>query len=205
MSSPPEAPVRRPAPRSRTGAPTPWARPTRQIDRPRPAPRVRAAPPPVFVDDSGRRRRAGRIVGSGLAIVVFAYIGVVGLTFSGVPLIGRLAPPGVNQLSRPAGDRGLDVGPDAQVSALAPEAVAGADAASPAAGSAPGAGDDPKSTDTAVSSAAAAPAVVTTTLATTTTTAPGLGTSSTIPTPSSTVPEHTNPTGGPPTEPPGKP
>jgi hypothetical protein len=40
--------------------------------------------------------------------------------------------------------------------------------------------------------------------ATTTTVAPGQSTNSTAPTPSSTVPEHTHPTGGP-VEPPGKP
>jgi hypothetical protein len=33
----------------------------------------------------------------------------------------------------------------------------------------------------------------------------GQGTTTSVPTPSSTVPEHTHPTGGPPTEPPGKP
>jgi hypothetical protein len=48
----------------------------------------------VFVDDSGRRRRAGRLVGICLATLVLSYVAVVGLTFSGAPLVNRLAPPG---------------------------------------------------------------------------------------------------------------
>jgi hypothetical protein len=190
-----EAAPRRAAPVSRTGHPTPWARPAaRQLDRPRAGRRVRPAPPPVFVDDSGRRRRAGRLLGACFAALVLSYVGVVGLTFSGAPLIGRLAPPGVDQLSRPAGDAGLGVGPGAQESPLP---AAAAPDETPVDGAARPAG-------TSAAQATTVPGAVTTTTSTTTL-APGQSTNSTVATPSSTVPEHTHPTGGPPTEPPGKP
>jgi hypothetical protein len=189
----------RPAQLSRTSHPTPWARPAaRQLDRPRAGRRARPAPPPVFVDDSGRRRRAGRLLGACLAALVLSYVGVVGLTFSGAPLIGRLAPPGVDQLARPAGDAGLGVGPGAQESPLpaaaAPDETAERRETVPVDGALQPAG-------TSAAPATTVPAAVTTT----TTLAPGQSTSSTVPTPSSTVPERTHSTGGPPTEPPGKP
>lgn len=132
---------------------------------------------------------------------MLSYIGVVVLTFSGAPLVGHLAPPGVDELSRPAGDDGLGVGPGSHESPL-PEAAAdemsgggevsqvGDEAPQPSEGSAP--------------TSAGTSAAVTTSTATTTT-APGRSTNSTVPTPSSTVPEHTHATGGPPPEPPGKP
>ena len=197
-----EAAPRRAAPLSRPGHLTPWATPpARHVDRTRPARRVRPAPPPVFVDDSGRRRRAGRVLGTCLAALVASYVAVVGLTFSGAPLVGRLAPPGVDELSRPAGDAGLDVGPAAQVSPLPPAATA-----DPAAASGIG-DDDPTPADAPVpgetTDAGATGATTATTIATTTTTAPGRSTNSTVPTAASTVPEHS--TGGPPAEPPGKP
>lgn len=134
-------------------------------------------------------------------MLVLSYIGVVVLTFSGAPLVGHLAPPGVDELSRPAGDDGLGVGPGSHESPL-PEAAAdemfgggevsqvGDEAPQPSEGSAP--------------TSAGTSAAVTTSTATTTT-APGRSTNSTVPTPSSTVPEHTHATGGPPPEPPGKP
>ena len=197
MSSRAEAAPRRPANLSRTSHPTPWARPAgRQLAQPRVIRRVRPAPPPVFVDDSGRRRRAGRLVGTCVAALVLSYLAVVGLTFSGAPLIGRLAPPGVDELSRPAGDAGLGMGSGAQESPLP----------SPAAEAQDGTPDAREvAQDDAVGPAATtAPSAVSTTT-TTTTVQPGQSTNSTVPTPSSTVPEHTHPTGGPPTEPPGKP
>ena len=142
------------------------------------------------------------MLGACLAALVSAYVAVVGLTFSGAPLVGRLAPPGVEQLSRPAGDAGVDVGPGAQVSPLPPAATAAPEAGSRA--------DevDPSGTDAAatgeVTDAASTGAPTATTIATTTTTTtPGRSTHTTEATPSSTVPEHS--TGGPPAEPPGKP
>jgi len=139
--------------------------------------------------------------GACLAALVSAYVAVVGLTFSGAPLVGRLAPPGVEQLSRPAGDAGVDVGPGAQVSPLPPAATA-----APEAGS--GVDEvDPSGTDAAatgeVTDTMPTGAPTATTIATTTTITPGRSTHTTEATPSSTVPEHS--TGGPPAEPPGKP
>ena len=191
---------RRPAHRSRTRHPTPWSRPDpSRRDRPTTGRRRRPPPPPVFVDDSGRRRRAGRLVGACLAALVLGYVGVVGLTFSGAPLVGRLAPPGIGELSRPAGDDGLDVGPGSQESPLPAAAVAPGASETGAPGPAP-------SRPSAESQPAADPATTSATPTTTTTTPlRGQGTTTSVPTPSSTVPEHTHPTGGPPTEPPGKP
>lgn len=198
MSPRADAAPRRVANASRTSHPTPWARPAaRQLARPRVVRRVRPAPPPVFVDDSGRRRRVGRLVGTCVAALVLSYLAVVGLTFSGAPLIGRLAPPGVDQLSRPAGDAGLGMGPGAKQSRLPPPAAEAddgtPDARQVAQDDAVGPADTPVTT---------APSAVSTT---TTTVQPGQSTNSTVPTPSSTVPDRTHPTGGPPTEPPGKP
>jgi hypothetical protein len=191
---------RRPVHRSRTGHPTPWSRPDpSRRDRPTPGRRRRPVPPPVFVDDSGRRRRAGRLVGACLAALVLGYVAVVGLTFSGAPLVGSLAPPGIGDLSRPAGDDGLDVGPGSQESPLPAAAVAPGASETGAPGPAPW-------RPSAETQPAADPATTSATPTTTTTTPlRGQGTTTSVPTPSSTVPEHTHPTGGPPTEPPGKP
>ena len=195
------APPRRAVHPPRPGHLTPWARPpATTVDR-RPAWRSRPAPPPVFVDDSGRRRRAGRMLGTCLAALVSAYVAVVGLTFSGAPLVGRLAPPGVEELSRPAGDAGVDVGPGAQVSPLPPAATGpgariGSRRGRPVRHRRGGDRRGHDATSTAVPTA-------TTIASTTTTTTPGRSTHSTEATPSSTVPEHS--TGGPPAEPPGKP
>lgn len=178
-----------PAHLSRTRHPAPWSRAqTRVLDQPAPSPGRRPAPAPVFVDDSGRRRRAGRVVGAGLGALVFGYLTVVGLAFAGVPLVGRLAPPGVSQLSRPAGDAGVAIGPGVVESDL-PPAATGPDPAGPAPTPPAGLSD--------VSAA-------TTTTGPTTTAAPGQGATTSVPSPASTVPERTHTT-GPPTEPPGKP
>ena len=196
-----EAPPRGPAHLSRTRHPTPWTRQTpRVVDRPAPARRrTGPGPTPVFVDDSGRRRRAGRVLGTGLGLLVVAYVTVVGLTFAGAPLVGRLAPPGVAQLSRPTPDDAADVvGPGARETEL-PSAAAPPgplSATDPATGADPGGSpDDPSGAG-----------VTTSAPPTTTTTAPGQGATTSVPTPSSTVPDRTHPTaGGRPTEPPGKP
>jgi hypothetical protein len=187
----------RPAHRSRTAHPTPWSRPaTRHLGRTGAVRRVRPAPPPVFVDDSGRRRRAGRLVGICLATLVLSYVAVVGLTFSGAPLVNRLAPPGVDRLSRPGGDDGLSMGPDAEESPLPPAALGSG---------APSEGRDVTGAVTTRHPAGTPAPPTTAPVASTTTTAPGRSTNSTVPTPSSTVPEHTHTTHGPPAEPPGKP
>jgi hypothetical protein len=197
-----EVAPRHPAHLSRTRHPAPWSRaPTREIDPPIASGPARPTPIPVFVDDSGRRRRVGRLVGICVGTLVLGYTAVAALTFVGAPLVGRLAPPGLAQLSRPAGDEGLGVGPGAQESALPPGAARGADpAANPGTAEALAADDDvselpaPSSTTTS------------TTPSTTTTTAPpGQGATTSVPAPNSTTPERTHTTGGPPTEPPGKP
>jgi hypothetical protein len=112
-------------------------------------------------------------------------------------LTGRLAPPGVDQLSPPASDEGVSVSPGGQERPLPPAtgrpgAAAGSSASTPASG----AGDD---------SAAGAPTTtagdVTTTTATTA--PPGNGATTSVPAPSSTVPDRTRPTGRP-SEPPGR-
>ena len=129
--------------------------------------------------------------------MVLAYVAVVGLTFAGVQLADTLAPPGIADLSEPAGES-PGIGPDAQESPLPPGAFdPDADPAAPAPGPGAAAGQDTSTT----------PTTETPTTAPTTTTAPGGGTTTTIPTTNSTVPDHTRPTApdGPPDEPPGKP
>lgn len=195
-----------PAHLSRTRHPTPWTREaTRQVDRPTPTRRLRPAPTPVFVDDSGRRRRVGRLFGTGLGILVVAYVAVVGLTFAGAPLVGRLAPPGVGQLSRPTDDDAAGVvGPDALETALPSAAASHEPASTPAdltGADATGADLDAGESVDQPGATATTPAPATTT----TTAPPGQGATTSVPTPNSTVPDRTHPTGGPPTEPPGKP
>jgi hypothetical protein len=207
MSARTEAAAPCAAPLTRTRHPTPWSRAAvTRPDRPgtqSAVPRARPAPPPVFVDDSGRRRRLGRLLGTGLAVLVLCYVAVVGLTFSGAPLVGRLSPPGVDRLSRPAGDDGVDVGPGSRESPLPPAAASPAappsDDAEPAAEGA----DSPAPVERQTPSPTTTAPASTTTI--TTSPGPGQGATTSVPTPSSTVPEHTHPTGGPPTEPPGKP
>jgi len=153
----------------------------------------RPQPRPVFVDDSGRRRRVARLAGVSLGGLAFAYLVVVGATFAGVPGLGRLDTPGLGQLTRPAGDR-ADVG-DEPVEQAVPAEVAGPVGG---AGADVPTGDADVSTTTTEATPAAPtdPPVATTTVSTTVpataTTVPGRGTS----TPSSTVPAKG---GGPPT------
>jgi hypothetical protein len=190
--------------RVRTGDLTPWARPkVRELHVPEQPATARDRSTPVFVDESGRRHRAIRLVACGLAAAVLGYVVVVALTFAGVPFVGRLTPPGVERLARPGPGSGAVVGPGAEESPLPPAAVGPPD--DPAAG--PG---TPGSTDTPASGGDAGstigPATTATSVpSTTTTTARGNGPPTSQPTSSSTVPDRTHPTGGgPPDTPPGQ-
>jgi hypothetical protein len=154
---------------------------------------------PVFVDDSGRRRRAIRIVGTTSAVVVVAYVAFVGSTFAGVPGAGRLEAPWLGALTNPA-DGGADVGSD-PVEQSAPAAVVGV--ADPAPSSArdrtnPGeVSAEPATTPPTTAAPAGAGSAATTTSvpATTTTTVHGHRGNPNGSSPSSTVPDK----GGPPT------
>lgn len=139
---------------------------------------------PVFVDDSGKRRRVVRAVGSTLGILAFTYVGFVGLTFAGAPGLGQLDAPGLGQLTNPSGDQ-ADVGAD-PVEQPVPAAVApdGDTVQAPADPTPTSAPAEPPTT-------AATPATTATTAPTTTTVVHGNGG-----TPNSTVPDKG---GGPPT------
>jgi len=193
----------RPAHLSRRRHLAPWSQPsTGQIERVTVRRRTGPAPLPVFVDESGRRRRVGQLLGVSVGTLVLGYLVAVALTFAGTPVVGSYAPLGLGDLSRPAGDDGPGVGSGAQVSPLP---TAGAPAAAPAVGGAatPGqapAADDADPPDSSATTATSAPPPP----STTTTLPRGQGTTTTAPGPHSTVPEHT-PTGGRPSEPPGKP
>jgi hypothetical protein len=194
----------RPAHLSRRRHPAPWSQqPGGEIQsvtlRRSPEPE----PLPVFVDESGRRRRVGQLLGVSLGTLVLGYVVVVALTFGGAPVVGSFAPPGLGDLSRPAGDDGPGVGSGAQVSPLP---TAGAPGSAPVAGGAASADQAP----VVAGEADDEPEPSTPTTAppppsTTTTAPPGQGTTTSAPVPNSTVPDHTPPTGGPPTDPPGKP
>lgn len=141
------------------------------------------------------------MIGVGLGALVTGYVAVVGMTFAGVPLVGRLAPPGVEQLTRPATDQGVSVSPGAQQSPL-PTDGSGED---PLDGVEPPAGDTASGQATADGGTGAPTTSTPTTVVTTTTTAPrGNGATTSVPGSNGTVPDRTHTT-GPPTEPPGKP
>lgn len=157
---------------------------------------------PVFVDDSGRRRRAARAVGASTGLLAFAYVLFVGLTFSGVPGLDEVGAPGLGSLTQPAGER-ADVG-SAPVEQAVPAAVAGpkADGAPPevpadAYTTPAGAAVPLPPTSTPVPATTTAPTTAPTMQAptTTTTTVHGNGPGTAVPGPNSTVPDH----GGPPT------
>ena len=144
----------------------------------------------MFVDDSGKRRRLARLVGTSVGGLALVYVTFVGLTFAGAPGLGGLDAAGLGQLTNPAGDE-TDVGSN-PVEQAAPEEVADepagpavvADATVPEASS--------PATTAGGSAVTAPPAPTTTVPATTTTTTHGHGTA----TPNSTVPDKG---GGPPT------
>jgi hypothetical protein len=143
----------------------------------------------VFVDDSGRRRRAGRLIGAAVAVAVLAYLAVIGLSVAGVPYVGHLAPPGLDRLSSPSGDAGVVTGPAVDEVPLP---------ATPVPGTPDGAGTG-EATSTAQAGGPAAPATVpttaTTVVPTSTTVTHGQSETTTDTTPNSTVPT-TDPGGG---------
>ena len=162
---------------------------------------------PVFVDDSGRRRRRARVIGGAIAIAVLGYVAVVALTFAGAPGFGGLGLPGLAPLSQPSGDAGATVGPQAQEQPL-PRAVAspGQSGADPS-----GTVDDGGVPAGSASGTSTTPAPFSATTSSTeppttpsTTAYPGQGSTTTVHTPSSTVPSPP-PSHGPPTSRPPRP
>jgi hypothetical protein len=158
---------------------------------------------PVFVDDTGRRRRAGRWIGSGLAAVVIGYVAVVAMVFADVPLVGRLAPPGVEQLSRPASDPDVSQAPGAEERPL-PAAVSEPGPSDPPDGDPPPALDAAPAEDRDDTGGSGGDTATVTTGVPTTTAPPGNGATTSVPAPRSTVPGHGRPS-EPPTDPPGRP
>jgi hypothetical protein len=190
----------RPAHLSRRRHPAPWSQPpTGEIRRVAVRRTTDAAPLPVFVDESGRRRRVGQMLGVSLGTLVLGYVVVVALTFGGAPVVGSFAPPGLGDLSRPAGDDGPGVGSGAQVSPLP---TAGAPGSAPVVGGAATSDQAPAEAYDQSEASTTTPTTAPPPPSTTTTVSRGQGTTTSAPVPNSTVPEHT---GGPPTEPPGKP
>ena len=191
----------RPAHLSRRRHPAPWSQhtgTTRPVGGRRTADRE---PVPVFVDESGRRRHIGQMLGVSVGTLVLGYVVVVALTFGGVPAIGPFTPPGLGDLSRPAGGEPPGVGAGAQES---PIPTAGAPGSVPAEG-ATTASDDATGVADVVDDQPATTATTAVPTSTTTTVPRGRGTTTTAPAPASTAPEHTPPGAGRPAEPPGKP
>jgi hypothetical protein len=195
---------------TRTGHPTPWSRePTRELQ----VPRARVtdirgrATAPVFVDDSGRRHRWGRKLAAAIGGMALAYLIVTVLALAGAPGVGRLAPPGIDRLTRPSAGGGGDVavGPDAREAPLPPAAVAPSGPSTGGESSSAGSGDTIGSTGQPDPVTTGDAASTTSTSTTTTTPTPGNGSTTSVPAPSSTVPDRTRPTGGgPPDTPPGQ-
>jgi hypothetical protein len=162
---------------------------------------------PVFVDDSGRRHRVARIVGTTLGALALVYVAFVGLTFAGVAGLGRFDAAGLGSLTHPAGDH-ADVGSD-PVEQAAPDVAGGTgleDLVTTTDGTDQGEASSeraatPVTATTVPSATAIVPPTTTTTgvPATTTTTVHGGGPPTSDHTPNSTVPER----GGPPTSLPG--
>jgi hypothetical protein len=160
---------------------------------------------PVFVDDSGRRHRVARIVGTTLGALALVYVAFVGLTFAGVAGLGRFDAAGLGSLTNPAGDH-ADVGSD-PVEQAAPD-VAGRTGLEGLVTTTDGTDQGEASAEQAVMPATATtvppattivPPTTTTTGVTTTTTVYGGGPPAGDHTPNSTVPDK----GGPPTSLPG--
>ena len=155
---------------------------------------------PVFVDDSGRRHRVARIVGTTLGALALVYVAFVGLTFAGVAGLDRRDPAGLGALTSPAGDH-ADVGSD-PVEQAAPDLTGGSGLDGLTAAT-DGTDDGDASTEPSATRATPttmSPATTTTGVpATTTTTVHGRGPTTSDHTPNSTVPDK----GGPPTSLPG--
>jgi len=158
-------------------------------------------PRPVFVDDSGRRRRVARAIGTTVGLLVLVHVTFVGLTFTGLPGLGGVDLVGLGSLTAPAGGR-ADVGTD-PVEQIVPEAVIEPDREDVPTPTTSGHDDQltgaPVATTTAPPTTTTAPATTTVPLAATpgatTTTLPGNGHDTAGQSPSSTVPDK----GGPPT------
>jgi hypothetical protein len=150
---------------------------------------------PVFVDDSGRRHRAARIVGTTLGALALVYVAFVGLTFAGLTGLGRLDAAGLGALTNPAGDR-ADVGSD-PVEQTAPDVAGATGLAAATDGTDQGEASAERPVTQATTSTA--PPTTTGVPATTTTTLHGRGPTTSDHTPNSTVPDK----GGPPTSLPG--
>jgi hypothetical protein len=177
----------------------PWARRRRPAQEPAPtivAARVGAAP--VFVDDSGRRRRIGRLVASSVVVAIAAYTAVIALNLAGVPLVGNVAPPGVDRLARPVGDTPVVTGPSTEVVTLPPPPPSSD-------GTTPGPADEDDPSAATGSTAAPDPTApsTTTTAPTPTTTVRGHGPTTTVTAPGTTDPVRGN-GGGRPDTPPGQ-
>ena len=142
------------------------------------------------------------MIGIALGTLVAGYVAVVGMTFAGVPLVGRLAPPGVEQLTRPAADQGVSVSPGAQQSPLPTDGTGegSLDGVEPPAGDA----EAGQATADGRTGATTTSSTSTTVVTTTTTAPPGNGATTSVPGSNGTVPDRTHTT-GPPAEPPGKP
>jgi hypothetical protein len=158
----------------------------------------------VFADDSGRRHRVARIVGTTLAALTLVYVAFVGLTFAGVAGLGRFDAAGLGALTHPAGDH-ADVGSD-PVEQAAPEVagrtglVTATDGTDQGEASAEQAVTPATATTVPPMTTIVPPTTTTTGMpATTTTTVHGRGPPTSDPTSNSTVPDK----GGPATSLPG--
>src|SRR6266851_7461977 len=94
---------------------------------------------PVFVDDSGRRRRYTAWFGRGLAVLVGAYVLLLAASLARAPWVPKVSLPIVGNVLKPPGPQALALGATAtttQAPALAPGAP-GAAASAPAGGVSP--------------------------------------------------------------------
>ena len=76
------------------------------------------APPPVFVDDTGRRRRRGQRVGRVVGACFLSYVLLLGASLARAPWVPRVTLPGVGSLLAPDDPVPPRLGPDALSSPL---------------------------------------------------------------------------------------